>query len=157
MKIKLDENLGDRRKGIFKKNGFDVQTVYDEGLCSVSDTTLITKCREENRVLVSLDPDFANPLIFKPSLYSGIAVIRLCSKPTPEELYECVLLLAKKMKNTDITGKQRQQLRIRHLHCFRHGNRNGFCGTIKRMYKTLRVVYIYKDHRAGTCVYRLCK
>ncbi|MBN2534406.1 MAG: DUF5615 family PIN-like protein [Spirochaetales bacterium] len=105
MKIKLDENLGNRGKEIFRENGLNVQTVHDESLCSVSDTTLITKCREENRVLVSLDMDFANPLIFKPSLYSGIAVIRLSSEPTPEELYECVLLLANKLKNTDITGK----------------------------------------------------
>jgi predicted nuclease of predicted toxin-antitoxin system len=105
MKIKMDENLGNRGKDIFKKNGFNVQTVYAEGLCSVSDTTLIKICKEENRVLISLDLDFANPLVFKPSLYSGIAVIRLSSKPTPEELYECVLLLANKLKNTDITGK----------------------------------------------------
>jgi predicted nuclease of predicted toxin-antitoxin system len=105
IKIKLDENLGNRGKEIFRENGFNVQTVHDEGLCSVVDTTLIKICKEENRVLVSLDLDFANPLVFKPSLYSGIAVIRLSSKPTPEELYECILLLANKLKNTNITGK----------------------------------------------------
>ena len=49
MKIKLDENLGTRGKEIFKKNGFDVQTVHDEGLCSASDTTLIKICIPENK------------------------------------------------------------------------------------------------------------
>lgn len=115
MKIKLDENLGNRGKEILEKSGFNVQTVHDEELCSVSDTTLIKICKEENRVLVSLDLDFANPLVFKPSLYSGIAVIRLSSKPTPEELYDCVLLLTNKLKNTNITGKlwiiQKQAIR----------------------------------------------
>ena len=48
MKIKLDENLGNRGKEIFIKRGFDVQSVYDENLCSASDDTIIDVCKKEN-------------------------------------------------------------------------------------------------------------
>jgi len=69
IKIKLDENLGNRGKELFIKHDFIVDTVHDEGLCSVSDHILITKCKTEERILISLDLDFANPLVFKPSEY----------------------------------------------------------------------------------------
>ena len=80
IKIKIDENLGLRGKEIFKTNGFDIRSVIDEDLCLSSDFNLIKICKEEKRCLVTLDLDFANPLIFKPSNYYGIAVFtRMCT------------------------------------------------------------------------------
>ena len=105
MKIKLDENLGNRGKNIFLQYGFDVLTVYDQNLQSSSDDKLIQICKEEKRILVTLDLDFSNPLVFNPSLYLGIAVIRLPKNSSPDILYEMVKNLAKAMINNDIDCK----------------------------------------------------
>ncbi len=105
IKIKLDENLGTKGKEILKTNGFDVFTVYDEGYCSTSDKDLIEICRKERRCLVTMDLDFANPLVFKPSKYHGIAVLRLRSKPTPNDMFNCIKVLAEKLKTQNIKGK----------------------------------------------------
>ena len=81
MRIKLDENLGTRGASLLREAGHAVATVAEQGLCSASDRRLIGLCRAERRCLVTLDLDFANPLLFTPRHYSGIAVLRIPPKP----------------------------------------------------------------------------
>lgn len=55
---------------------------------------MIARCRDERRAIITLDLDFGNPLLFKPSEYSGIAVLRPHSPIAPHELEElCRTLL----------------------------------------------------------------
>ncbi|WP_295443347.1 DUF5615 family PIN-like protein [uncultured Thiodictyon sp.] len=61
MKIKLDENLGQRGAEIFRTAGHDVETVASERLSGATDRELIGICRREDRCLVTLDLDFSNP------------------------------------------------------------------------------------------------
>jgi predicted nuclease of predicted toxin-antitoxin system len=92
--LKLDENLGRRCLSLFQAAGHDTATVASEGLCSAPDAALIGICRDEQRCLVTLDLDFGNPLLFKPSDYSGIAVLRLprhCGAPELEELAQTLI------------------------------------------------------------------
>jgi predicted nuclease of predicted toxin-antitoxin system len=83
LKVKLDENLGNRTIELFKDHGHEVATVTDQGLGGASDDELIEACRTEERVLVTLDLDFSNVLRFPPERYDGIVVLRV---PHPVEL-----------------------------------------------------------------------
>ena len=62
---------------MLRDGGCEVATVLEQGLCSSSDADLIEVCRDENRVLISLDTDFASILRFPPHRYAGIVVLRL--------------------------------------------------------------------------------
>ena len=46
MKIKLDENLGNRGAEILRAEGYSVTTVVEKGLSSASDDRLIEICRK---------------------------------------------------------------------------------------------------------------
>src|SRR5437870_4909376 len=86
LKFKLDENLGERCAQLFVHAGHDCSTVLRQGLAGSNDSELIMHCRAEGRALVTLDLDFANPLLFKPSAHRGIAVLRPRSPASPHEL-----------------------------------------------------------------------
>ena len=105
MKLKLDENLGQRGRKILSAAGHDVETVANQSLESAEDSKLIERCRREKRALVSLDLDFANALHFRPSRYPGIAVLRLPRKPSHGDLLKAIRTLAAGLKREALTGK----------------------------------------------------
>ena len=105
MKLKLDENLGLRGKAILAGAGHDVSTVVERSLAGHEDRDLIERCRAEVRGLVTLDLDFANPLVFLPSQYCGIAVLRLPPRPSHADLLALVQTLANALDYDPIEGK----------------------------------------------------
>lgn len=105
MRLKLDENLGNRACDILHAAGHEVSTVPAEGLGAAMDDEVLQAAVGEGRVLVTLDLDFANPLRFLPSSYSGIVLLRLRARPSLEDVLTLVRTLAKFLEREQPGGK----------------------------------------------------
>lgn len=77
MRLKLDENLPPAAVELLRSAGHDVITVYEQGLKSCTDPEVLAACQAEGKVLISLDLDFSNILVFPPEHYAGLIVLRL--------------------------------------------------------------------------------
>jgi predicted nuclease of predicted toxin-antitoxin system len=62
LKFKLDENLDVRLAAAMQAEGLDGDTVLSEALSGISDEGIFEVCKTTDRVLITLDLDFANPL-----------------------------------------------------------------------------------------------
>ena len=71
MRIKLDEDLGERGRQLFAAAGHEVATAGDQGLAGAVDRRVLEVCGAERRCLVTLDLDFSNPFVFPPEQYAG--------------------------------------------------------------------------------------
>ena len=93
MKFKLDENLPQEYAELLQRANFQADTVADEHLSGTDDVVLIARCRDESRVLMTLDLEFGNIKAYPPDSFSGIIVFRSKSqdKPTLIQLLERLL------------------------------------------------------------------
>lgn len=105
MRVKLDENLGQRGAWKLRADAIDVETVASQTLCSTSDEALIEVCRAEGRCLVTLDLDFANPLRFPPARYAGIVVLRLPRRLTLSDIEQALATFAAALRERDVHGR----------------------------------------------------
>ena len=83
MKFKVDENLPTEYAPILREAGFEAATVSDEKLSGAGDSVLSERCRAEDRVLMTLDLDFANVQAYPPKSHPGIVVFRSRSQDKP--------------------------------------------------------------------------
>jgi predicted nuclease of predicted toxin-antitoxin system len=77
MKFKIDENLPVEVAEVLRQAGYEAATVYDQGLAGEVDRTLALVCQSEQRVLITLDTDFADIRTYPPAEYPGLVVLRL--------------------------------------------------------------------------------
>ncbi len=89
LRFKLDENLPGRVGAPLRAFGHDVETAEFEGLAGARDADLLAACQAEDRVLVTLDLDFADIRNYPPRSHRGIWVLR----PT-QQTFAQILALA---------------------------------------------------------------
>jgi predicted nuclease of predicted toxin-antitoxin system len=83
MKFKLDENLGLLGKSLLEADGHDVMTVASQHMSGAEDARVYQVCRDEARVLVTLDHDFGHTLRFSPEATAGIVVLECKGRLSP--------------------------------------------------------------------------
>src|SRR4051794_14411126 len=60
--------------------GFDAETVAEENLAGADDSIVAMIAKNEQRILVTLDLDFANIRAYPPQEHAGIIVLRMKSQ-----------------------------------------------------------------------------
>jgi predicted nuclease of predicted toxin-antitoxin system len=82
MRLKLDENLSRHLKPVLIALGHDVLTAADENLLSRPDTEIARAAKEEQRMLLTLDIEFADLRKYPPGSHPGVILFRpLSSSP----------------------------------------------------------------------------
>jgi predicted nuclease of predicted toxin-antitoxin system len=77
MKFKTDENMPAEAAEMLREAGHDALSVVDQALGGWADPSIAQICRDEQRVLVTLDVDFADLRSYPPEAFAGIIVLRL--------------------------------------------------------------------------------
>ena len=76
MRLKLDENLPPALAALARSRGHEADTIVEQGLRGVSDEVVFQHCRDDERVLISLDLDFSNPVRFPVKGTLGRIILR---------------------------------------------------------------------------------
>ncbi|MBI5055673.1 MAG: DUF5615 family PIN-like protein [Nitrospirae bacterium] len=80
MQFKIDENLPIEIAQQLITAGYDAKTVIEQQLQGAKDPILTDKCKNENRVLITLDTDFSDIRAYPPHELAGIIILRLGSQ-----------------------------------------------------------------------------
>jgi len=103
--FKLDENVPWILKKLIEQLGdHQVDSVFHQNLTGISDKDLIAHCFKENKVLITLDHDFMNAILYPKDKHKGIII--LCpstqGKKAVKELFKKFL---KKYSLDETSGK----------------------------------------------------
>jgi predicted nuclease of predicted toxin-antitoxin system len=83
MLFKIDENLPVEISELLIQSGHDAKTVVDQRLQGSEDPALLDVCRDEHRVLITLDLDFSDIRTYPPQENDGIIVLRVANQSKP--------------------------------------------------------------------------
>ncbi len=76
MKVKIDEDLPKNLAVILHKRGYDVETVFQQGVSGWKDPDLWKSIQEEQRFLITADKGFGDIRAYLPGTHSGILLLR---------------------------------------------------------------------------------
>jgi len=76
LRFKLDENIPGEAIALLRDAGHDARSALERQLGGHPDELLAKACRDEDRILVTLDLDFGDIRAFPPLSQSGIWVLR---------------------------------------------------------------------------------
>ena len=77
MRFKTDENLPLEAAQLLRRAGHDAITILDQQMGGDPDENVASACRREDRVLITLDLDFADLRTYPPESHPGVVVLRL--------------------------------------------------------------------------------
>ncbi|MDP3993381.1 MAG: DUF5615 family PIN-like protein [bacterium] len=100
MKLLVDENLPNAVAETFSAKGFDCVKVSPGS----SDAAIITLAKKEQRVLLTLDKDFADILAYPPQKYYGIICLRI-KRPLIIDIMRMIDSVLSYYKTVPIKGK----------------------------------------------------
>ena len=86
MRFKIDENLPVEMAEELRAAGYEAATVGDQRLIGTNDRHLSEVCKIEDRILVTLDLDFADIRTYPPDEYPGLIVLRPIRQDKPHVL-----------------------------------------------------------------------
>jgi predicted nuclease of predicted toxin-antitoxin system len=86
MKFKIDENLPAEVADLLRQSGYEAATVQEQRLGGKADSVIASICRQEGRVLVTLDMDFGDIRVYPPEQFSGLVILRLRRQDKPQVL-----------------------------------------------------------------------
>ena len=104
MKFKLDENLPAEAAALIRAASHDARSVFDEQLVGAPDERIAQACAQEQRILITLDLDFADIRTYPPGDYCGIIVLRLARQDRDSVLAIIPRLLAL-LDSEPVTGR----------------------------------------------------
>ncbi len=116
MRFKVDENLPPWIARRLAAAGHDACTVADQRLCGGLDERLAAVCREEGRILVTLDQDFADIRQYPPGAGPGFVVLRPDGQDR-SDFEAAAALLIEGRASTAVAGNlwivERSRIRVR--------------------------------------------
>ncbi len=116
MRLLLDENLSPNQAAILRQHGHDALSVVDAGLSGQPDEKVRDLAIAENRVLLTLDSDFANMLRFPTAATPGVIRLKI-HPPTEQAIREQIQKALELLKDTPLAGclavSHRDMIRIR--------------------------------------------
>jgi predicted nuclease of predicted toxin-antitoxin system len=116
MQFKTDENIPLEAVDLLRAAGHDAVSVFDQSLSGRPDSRIAAVCKRENRVLITLDTDFADIRAYRPADYPGLLVLRLAKQSAPEVL-RVIRRLLEVLQTTDCRGQlwivEHERIRVR--------------------------------------------
>jgi predicted nuclease of predicted toxin-antitoxin system len=116
MKFKVDENLPVDLADLLIAASHDATTVHSEGLQGQTDAIVASTCRREERILITLDTDFANIYAYPPRQFPGFIVLRSTRQDKPHvlQIFQSVIpLLASESPEHKLWIVEEGRVRIR--------------------------------------------
>ena len=104
MKILLDENLSPRHAKSLRNGGIDARSVVEDGLCGASDDRVRAHAIAQDRILVTLDADFANIMRYSPAGTPGVIWLKL-NPPSETAIAHALDSVLQELNATAMSGK----------------------------------------------------
>ncbi len=116
MKLFLDENISPLHARELRAEGYDAVGVVEAGLSGANDERVLEFATTEDRILVTLDADFANVLRFSSENTPGVVRLRRRS-PTERVIRDTLRKALLLLKNVELKGQlaivEPRKIRIR--------------------------------------------
>ncbi len=77
MRIFIDECVWQVTRDFVQQLGHDMATAEERGLAGADDDLVLAQAVAENRVLLTRDMDLSNILLYPPSNYLGIIILKI--------------------------------------------------------------------------------